>query len=124
MEANKFLDKLQVRLPMHLLNLVEKSFFRPILKVQLMRGMDVSNYSLDQLIISVKRCELLKMEFDFDIEKRAKNYELDTLPLSVLKFTRVPEKDPMLNFAANYGKAFSVKGPPVNKPKDPFGFNF
>jgi len=109
-----------------LINLVEKSFRAPAMKVDLLRRMDTSNYSLEQLIASVRKCTLVKSAFDVPFQKSEDKtrFELDTVPLSVLSFTKVPVKDPMLNFKANFGSAFSVKGPPVNKPKDPFGFNF
>jgi len=109
-----------------LVNLVEKAFRAPMMKIDLLRRMDTSNYSLEQLVASVKKCTLVKSAFDIPFEKegRKDSFELDTVPLSVLNFTRVPVKDPVRKFQADFGASFSIKGPPVNKPKDPFGFNF
>jgi len=109
-----------------LINLIEKALRAPMMKVQLLKGMDVSNYPLDKLIDSVKRCQLIKNQFDIPLVKKddQTRFELDTVPLSVLDFTKSPVKDPKRNFDANFGASFSMKGPPVNKPKDKFGFNF
>lgn len=109
-----------------LINLIEKALRAPMMKVDLLRRMDVSNYSLTQLIESVKRCTLVKSAFDIPFEKidDKTRFELDTVPLSILGFTRRPVKDPVRKFQADFGASFSIKGPPVNKPKDPFGFNF
>jgi len=109
-----------------LLLLIEKALRAPMMKLQLMKQMDVKNYTLDQLVSSIKRSELLKMQFEFPLDRKddPTRFELDTVPLSVLEFTRRPVKDPVRNFDAMFGASFSSKGPPVSKPKDKFGFDF
>jgi hypothetical protein len=63
--------------------------------------------------------------FDYSPEKKnSDSHELDSLPLSALRFTREPEVAPKMKFNALFGSAFSKEGPPINKPKDAFGFDF
>lgn len=114
-----------------LTNLVEKAFFGPIFKVSLFKNRNASNDTLGELITSISRCTLLSKSFEFSPKKvNSQLYELATVPLSVLKFTRTPVKDPMLNFKANFGNMSSRDGPPLNTSKGDkafnlgFGFNF
>jgi len=98
---------------------------RPILKLGMFKGMNTSNWTLDQLVKSIKRCEMLKKSFEVSFgTNESSHYELDTIPLSALSFTKTPDRSPMLNFQANFGSSFSSEGPPINKPKDKFGFDF
>jgi len=108
-----------------LLTLLDKALLRLALEIRWYHYKDPKNSTLSDLVQSVKGLELLKKAFEFSpIKKSSNSIELDTLPFNALKFTRAPKVEPEMKASALFGMSFSKEGPPLNKPKDKFGFDF